>query len=177
MAAFKGGNCNGNYFLDSIDSMDNYNNEFGNIGCHEIFSNSKSNGDDYTDEAVYTLLRHSWACDTKLYPHACPDPYGKKAIDEFALHSAAHGGNGMLAYRSQNMQKEMNIVSIFFLIAAACVSTVAYCVRNRGRIQKEGVRGTVKKRAKGMFGKKKGGEIEMQDNGSDGYKVPGGVVA
>ncbi|KAL3771445.1 hypothetical protein ACHAWO_009108 [Cyclotella atomus] len=176
IAAFQGGNCNGNYFLDSIDSMDDYNDEFDNIGCHEIFSNSGS--EDYTNEAIYTLLRDSWACDTKLYPHACPDPYGEKAIDEFALHSAAHGGNGILAYRNQKMQRGLNVLSFLFLIAAGCVSTVAYYLKNRGRIQKDGVRGTVGKDARGMFGrnKKKGdGEIEMKDNA--GYKVPGGVVA
>ena len=175
MAAFQGGSCNGNYFLDSLDSMDTYNDEFGNIGCHKIFSNS-GDSEDYSQEAIYTLLRDSWACDTQLYPHSCPDPHGIKSIDEYALHSAAHGGNGMRAYKSQTMQAGMNIMSCLFLIMAACLSTVAYYLKNRGRIQKDGAKATVKKDAGGLFGKKK--EIEMKDKSGDaGYKVPGGVVA
>jgi hypothetical protein len=178
MAAFQGTQCNGNYFLDSIDTMDTYNDEFGNIGCHVIYTNSGS-GQDYTNEAVYALLRDSWACDTQLYPHACPDPYGIKSIDEYALHSAAQGGNGMRAYKSMKMQRGFNVVSFLFLIIAGCLSTVAYYLKNRTKIQKDGAKAVVRRDAGGLFKRNNNKkEIEMKDTScDDGYKVPGGVVA
>ena len=153
MAAFQGSSCNGNYFLDTIDSMDNYNDEFGNIGCHEIYTNT--NQEDYTQEAIYTLLRDSWACDTQLYPHACPDPFGEKSIDEYALHSAAHGGSGIMAYRSQKMQKYFHIVSGCFLMLAFLMFLPAYYLKNKGSVAKKSSKGKLNK---AMFGSEKDGE-------------------
>ena len=181
IAAFKGSSCNGNYYVDSIDSMSDYNSQFGDIGCHAIFSNS-FNTEDYSQEAVYALLRDSWACDTKLYPHSCPDPYGQKAVDDFALSTAARGGNGILAYNNRKIQKDVNIVSIFFLIAAACLSVVAYYMKNKrdgAKDESKDESNTVAKGPRRWFGKKKKkDEIEAQENSGDGeFKASDGVAA
>eukprot|EP00804_Cyclotella_cryptica_P002568 CCRYP_010407-RB/>CCRYP_010407-RB protein AED:0.04 eAED:0.04 QI:357/1/1/1/0.5/0.33/3/322/457 len=140
VAAFQGKSCDGNYFLSAIDSMDDYNDQHSGIGCRNIWTDSGHS--DYTTNsnyhAVYTLLKNSWACDPKLYPNECPDPYGEKGRYDYALRTAAQGGNGLLAYKSEALLKPLRTTSWVLFGLTLCVLILTYFVKNRKRAVKEG---------------------------------------
>jgi hypothetical protein len=129
MAGFKGSACDGNYFLKSLDSMSTYNSAMNEIGCHAIWSNSGA--DDYSNEAVYKLLKDSWACDYRLYPNECPDPYGEKKRYEHALKTHSNGGNALVSFHHYGAAKPMQTTSWVFLSFAAALFGYSYYLKNQ----------------------------------------------
>lgn len=95
ISVFESNSCDGNYFLESLDTIDSYNYQHA-IGCQQIM---KSDGGDVSVEVITQLLSNSWTCDVRMYPRSCPDPFGQKANWEYALRTAARGGNAMWAYK------------------------------------------------------------------------------
>lgn len=71
MAVFEGSYCDGNYFLNETDPMDDYNSAMNSITCAKIWDGSSNfDGDE--------LLMTSSACDGYAYQGRCADPYGLK---------------------------------------------------------------------------------------------------
>ena len=103
ISVFETKSCDGNYFLENVDTFDSYNSQHA-IGCQQIM---KSDGSEASSEAVTQLLRYSWTCDVRLYPRDCPDPFGQKANWEHALRTAAHGGNPVWAYKVRHTKTPM----------------------------------------------------------------------
>lgn len=131
MGSFSSESCDGNYFTKSIDTFDDYNQQFEGVGCTSIWDRSS-----YTEGAadeLYTLLTNSWTCDTKLYPQRCPDPYGKKAQHEFALHIASEGGNAHLSYWNSEMKMPFRILSGVLVALSSILLTISYCITNQKR--------------------------------------------
>ena len=95
ISVFESSSCDGNYYLETLDTLDSYNAEHA-IGCRQIM---KSDSGSVSVEAITQLLSNSWTCDVRMYPHACPDPFGQKANWEYAIRTAARGGNAVWAYR------------------------------------------------------------------------------
>ena len=126
MGSFSSESCDGNYFTKSIDTFDGYNEQFEGVGCTSIWDRSS-----YTEGAadeLYTLLTNSWTCDTKLYPQRCPDPYGKKAQHEFALHIASEGGNAHLSYWNSEMKRPLRILSGVLMTLSIILLIISYFV-------------------------------------------------
>ncbi|KAL7484386.1 hypothetical protein ACHAW6_010022 [Cyclotella cf. meneghiniana] len=139
VAAFQGDSCDGNYFLASIDSIDAYNHQHNSIGCRNIWTGQGDS--DYTTNsnyhAVYTLLKNSWACDPKLYPNECPDPHGVKGRYEYALRTAAQGGNGLMAYKNVTLRSPIRAATWALFALTLCVWILTYFVKNQKRVAKE----------------------------------------
>jgi hypothetical protein len=137
IAAFQGGSCDGNYFLKSLDSFDSYNDQHNNIGCRSIWTDDGNEfyaNNNYM--ATYTLLKKSWACDPRLYPNECPDPYGEKGRYEYAFRIAAHGGNGLRAYHNETLRRPLRIVSYVLFGLMLVVLILTYFIKNYRRIMK-----------------------------------------
>lgn len=122
---FSGNSCDGNYFLSNLDTFDTYNDQYANIGCVGV--------DNINTDALYTLLSNSWTCDIRLYPNSCPDPYGKKSQYDFALRTASHGGNAMLAYNNMEWKRPLRIFSWILMILSGVMLGVMYYITKRGR--------------------------------------------
>lgn len=172
LAAFQGGSCDGNYFVEAIDTIQDYNDQHGHIGCHKVWTsktNSISSNSDgnYTDDdyymsiemsnpdydAIYALLRNSWTCDTRLYPNECPDPHGIKARYEYALRTAAHGGNAQWALKNEELRAPIRALSWALLVLTFCVLVLTYVVKNRKRIDSRvGLKTSKNKRTTYLYG-------------------------
>jgi len=135
MSIFQGNSCDGNNFIQDINKFRAYNRQHNHVGCHSLWHSGSS---ETTYENMRELLSNSWSCDTKVYPHQCPDPYGEKARYEYALRTAAHGGNPMAAYRNSLMRRPIRILSWIMLLITICVLLVTYNVKNHKRIMDRG---------------------------------------
>ena len=88
-----------------------------------------------TNTALYELLSNSWTCDIRLYPKSCPDPYGEKVKYEYALRTASHGGNPMLAYKNMQLKRPLRAISFVLVILSMFIY---YYTKNHKRIKAEG---------------------------------------
>ena len=135
---FRGSSCDGNYFLEVTDTFTDYNEQHANVGCHSLaFSRNRAEDDDSssTNTALYKLLSNSWTCDIRLYPKSCPDPYGEKVKYEYALRTASHGGNPMLAYKNMQLKRPLRAISFVLVILSMFIY---YYTKNHKRIKAEG---------------------------------------
>lgn len=118
LAYFDGNSCDGNYFVRDA-SNDNYNSAFESVKkCQNV-----------DKDTVYNLLMNSWACDIRLYPHGCPDPYQRKAFYEYALSVAHNRGNAVMAYRNLVWTSEIRALSWGLLSATLCILFAAFSVK------------------------------------------------
>ena len=135
IGVFKGGSCDGNYFQTAIDKFHGYNRQHKWVGCRALW-NQGSN--EVTYERTRELLSNSWTCDIRLYPNSCPDPYGVKGHYEYALRTAAHGGDPMRAYRQSVWRRPIRVMSGILLVVTAIVLLVTYNITNNKRIMARG---------------------------------------
>ena len=135
MGAFKGGSCDGNYFLQSIDKFSSYNRQHKHVGCHSLWHRGAN---EVTYERMATLLQQSWTCDIRLYPRSCPDPYGIKGHYEYALRTAAHGGNPMRAYRNSVWRRPIRTLSWIVFVITLIVLLITYNIKHHTRIMDRG---------------------------------------
>lgn len=139
VGVFQGNSCDGNYYRTSLDSVSDYNKQHRSIGCQQIWKDD--GGEMYVNAdyaTVYALLKRSWACDPRLYPNECPDPYNEKNRYEYALQTAAHGGNGMRAYKNEEMRKPLRITAWVLFSLTLVLLLLAYFIGNRKRMAKHG---------------------------------------
>ena len=134
IATFGDEYCDGNYFY-SIEALHSYTNRI-KTGCHLVYGrNGWVSG---SSEGVEELLSNSWSCDIELYPHGCPDPYGKKKIKANALHAASKGWNPSLAYNNSRFKRPIRITAWFFLVLGIFFFLFSYRLSNKDRIKKRG---------------------------------------
>jgi len=134
LATFGDEYCDGNYFY-SIEAMHAYSSRM-KTSCHLIYGrNGWVSG---SSESVAELLSNSWSCDVELYPHGCPDPYGKKKIKSDALHAASKGWNPSLAYNNSRFKRPIRITACFFLVLGIFFFLFSYRLSNKDRIKKRG---------------------------------------
>eukprot|EP00934_Nitzschia_sp_Nitz4_P005536 Nitzschia sp. Nitz4//scaffold103_size77763//36823//38202//NITZ4_005444-RA/size77763-snap-gene-0.52-mRNA-1//1//CDS//3329532325//5526//frame0 len=129
IASFQANNCNGNYYIETLDFLQDYNRQHEHMGCHKIYSNLG-----HTPWGITYLMNNSWTCDLDLYPNGCPDPYGVKARYDVALRSVAHGKDPQRAYRSMVLKRPLHILSVFLLLMGAFLVVFTYYVKNRERM-------------------------------------------
>ncbi|KAG7350514.1 hypothetical protein IV203_009874 [Nitzschia inconspicua] len=142
MARFEAETCDGNYYLDTLDTMESYNAQYENIGkCHRIWdarwsstSSSNNNNNNNDDDDIVFLMRNSWTCDVALYPDGCPDPYGQKAKFLRALQIAARGGNAKLSMRNMNAKRPLRITSALLLALGSVLFGIGYYMKNWKRV-------------------------------------------
>lgn len=132
MCEFQSNSCDGNYFVGALDKFDDYNEQYQGIGCHAIWKRSRDSGDDNSG-ALYDLLSNSWTCDVPLYPNSCRDPYGKKAQYDYAVRTAAHGGNPMLAYMNTQLRRPLRTFSWVLLVLSVLILCISHYIKNRKR--------------------------------------------
>lgn len=141
MAAFKSSSCDGNYFVEATDTFDEYNKQHSNVGCHKIWKSSDDNEGAEGATLLYSLLSNSWTCDIRLYPNSCPDPFGEKGRYDYALQTAARGGNPMWAYKNEVMRRLLRNLAWVLMVLTVCVLFVTYFFANKKRIGALGGRG------------------------------------
>jgi hypothetical protein len=118
LAYFDGNSCDGNYFVGA-QSNDKYNSAFESVKkCQNVDKTT-----------VYNLLMNSWACDIRLYPNGCPDPYERKAYYEYALSVAHNKGNAVMAYRHLVWKDEIRALSWGLFTATLCILFAAFSVK------------------------------------------------
>ena len=105
ISVFETNSCDGNYFLENVDTFDSYNSQHA-VGCQQIMK-SDGYGTEVSNKTVTQLLSNSWTCDVRMYPRRCPDPFGQKKHWEYALRTAARGGNPMWAYKVRHTKTPM----------------------------------------------------------------------
>ena len=83
---YQGAFCHGHNYVETLDTLDSFNEAMESFECTEIYSASDQqdrnlgDNDDYDFEemeAVY-ILSFSKSCSLRQYPNDCPDPYGLK---------------------------------------------------------------------------------------------------
>jgi hypothetical protein len=133
MAEFQGEYCHGTDFYDIIDPLNKYNRQMGRVGCHRIWA--KNFG---SSEVASQLLKNAYSCDLNLYPHGCPDPYGKKASYDYALRAVAHGQSAGWAVANMKLKLPLRIFSWFLIIWGAVFLVFGYHIQNRDRVASGG---------------------------------------
>ena len=133
IAGFSANNCDGNYYSGQLDPFTEYNKQHQKLGCHRMYS--PSHQDFYS---LSYLLNNSWSCDLDMYPNGCPDPYGKKERQAFALRVVANGGNAELAYRNMVIKGPLRFLGSVLLIIALGALVLGYKMRNQDRIASKG---------------------------------------
>ncbi|KAL7430735.1 hypothetical protein ACHAXM_002334 [Skeletonema potamos] len=126
---FDGNSCDGNYYVGGSDDFSKYNSVFKAVKCHEMSVVNDST-------ALSTLLSNSWACDVRTYGSRCPDPHQLKGYYEYALQTAAAGGNPMRAYNQLRWKDQLRLFSwvlmgLSFLILFAAFSIKQCAVKKR----------------------------------------------
>mmetsp|Transcript_28493 Transcript_28493/g.37282 ORF Transcript_28493/g.37282 Transcript_28493/m.37282 type:complete len:288 (-) Transcript_28493:80-943(-) len=93
---FKGSWCNGQYYLNTTDTLDDYNHAMESTKCTRVWDSSQyankirnlQEAEHSSDEAqgdyegygspAEKILYFSKACNIRQYPNECPDPHGLK---------------------------------------------------------------------------------------------------
>jgi hypothetical protein len=180
-AMFADDTCDGNYFVENIDSMTSYNRKANGIGCKQIWNlsrdgknydfsknyrrrqlnnnnNNQKDDDGYTyvpKSAAEALFMNSWACSSEMYGKYCPDPYGLKAKYDDVLYAVSSGRSAQSAILYYKLKTPLSILTWLFTIGAVTLWSAAYFLQNRELI-----------RAKGLF------PVLLEDLGSWCTKIP-----
>jgi Spy/CpxP family protein refolding chaperone len=119
---FNGKSCDGNYYVGGSDDFSRYNDVFKAVKCHEM-----SVVDDMN--ALYTLLSNSWACDVRTYGTRCPDPFKLKGYYEYALQTAAAGGNPIRAYNNLAWKDQLRLFSWVLMGISIALLFAAFSIK------------------------------------------------
>jgi hypothetical protein len=153
-AKFLGGDCDGHYFLNITDDLEDYNTAMEKVTCHQVwnhnkeYTGSRALKQNYDLDNVATtygsvaekLLLTSFACDLDLYPGACPDPFGLKATYTNNMKNAAAGrrvSSKAIGGNPGDWQKPIQFISFVFLVASACLGMYSYFLKNQKYIKHE----------------------------------------
>lgn len=124
---YGGGMCDANEIIETIDTLDDFNDRLGLSKCVPIYTEGDYYGDDDEDSSSpLALLASSRAC--RLYDGtgSCPDPYGKLKQYERALQKATlavQSGPWWTPYRVMAMGWSFIGIGIFaFLIGFVMIS-------------------------------------------------------
>lgn len=169
-AKFLGSDCDGHYFLNTTDDLEDYNTAMEKVSCRQVwnynkeYTGSRALKQNYDLDNVATtygsvaekLLLTSFACDLDLYPEACPDPFGLKAMYtnnmKHAVSAKSFVGN------VGDWQKPIQFISFAFLVASVCLGLYSYFLKNQKYIKHEG--GGAKGMAKLMWSDVKGSVVK-----------------
>ena len=119
---FEGNSCDGNYFVGGNDGFSRYNSAIAAVNCHEMDMSV-----DYS--ALFTLLSDSWACDVAASGVSCPDPFQRKGYYEYALQTAANGGNPIRAYNHLVWKDELRFFSWCLFVIAGLIFFAAFSIK------------------------------------------------
>ena len=127
MAKFQGSYCEGQYFLNTTDTMNTYNKAMKKVTCEKVWDYNKGyKKGERVETAADTLLAASSACSNYMYNGRCPDPYGIGRRYKAAI--ARQGG--------MSVQRKIQVTSwIAFLLGLGLMAVAAY-VKNQTRIHR-----------------------------------------
>jgi len=148
VATFSDQTCNGIYFLNNTDPLDDYTYAIDRVTCTKVWDLSKQASRALTDvsnvygSAAETLLLDSSACDTSVYLD-CPDPYGMKRKVRRAVGTTSASKSAVFSEASFN--RDFRILSSILLVLGVSLLTMAYVMRKREKINASGggVKGVV----------------------------------
>lgn len=165
-ATFSSDVCNGQDFMNTTDSLDDYNKVLESITCSRIWNVNQDGRerrerelneqerqlkDDEQERrqlednggysygygsAAETVLLSSSACSLKLYPYECPDPYGIKKGYNKFIEKAAN--KNRKRHRTWNVQKPIRFLSWMALWIGLGLACAAYIIQKRKKIASEG---------------------------------------
>jgi len=132
MAIFRGGYCDGKYFLNTTDSMKDYNKDMSSVKCDKIWDYSTAyNKRQRVDTPADYLLEESSSCSNYMYDGRCPDPYGVNKAYKKAI---SRGGGGTL------IQPFFRVISWMALLVGLVLMGAAYYIKQKRWIRKRGSR-------------------------------------
>jgi hypothetical protein len=109
LKTYQGAYCDSLSGSEVSDAMSTFNKEISQAQCIVIYDASAAaaaqddgnnqNNNNNNDGSALTVLQYSQACDVRMFPKQCPDPYGK-------IHKAVSAQSNSLA-RSTNPRKQM----------------------------------------------------------------------
>jgi len=137
-AVFSGDACQGDTFVEQVDSRQDYNRVFNRMNCVSIWGRGSDDVNDITSSAAYALLQNSWACDMDVYPDECPDPYGKKRLYTKILRSAANGSPVRWTALATRFQLPLRLVSWLFFLGGMGLLCLSFYRANKEAIQQNG---------------------------------------
>jgi len=137
---YSGAFCHGRNYLETLDTLDSFNEAIESMQCTQIYSASngdayeapENNGDGYNfeDMSAVNILSFSKSCSLRQYPKDCPDPYGLKKKYAKAIEHAFASKTGSL----RNMgTKLMNIFAYIFLALGLICWVMSYRVLKNTR--------------------------------------------
>jgi len=153
---YQGAFCHGRNFLETIDTLDTFNEAVKSLECTRIYS--ASNGDyyeapddeddhgyDFEEMSAVTLLSFSKSCSLRQYPHDCPDPYGLKKKYSKSIERAFAFSTG--SQRNIGV-KIMKAFSWIFLFCGLVCWVLSYKVLKNTREARRESRSLEKKRSR-----------------------------
>lgn len=142
--SYKGAFCRGRKFVETVDTLDDFNAQLETMQCTQIYKsdgNKGYNGKDYTDDDssfefdemdAIEILSFSKSCSLRQYPLDCPDPFGLKK--KFARSKEASTG---IRKKTENI---LNVASYVCLALGLVCWPAAYWVTRQGRRDRAGAR-------------------------------------
>jgi len=106
--------------------------------------NQNSNDNNYNSyrktyaSVAEQLLYHSWACDIKLYPEQCPDPYGIKRKYTNVIKAAANGQPISFAVMNAKLRKPIILLTYLFFLTGLYLAGFTYFLKNKAYMQNHG---------------------------------------
>ena len=97
--SYQGAFCHGRNYIDTINTLNDFNEAISNVQCQQIYYGDNNDDDDDDDDAeenngeraleeqesydfeemdAVQILAFSKSCSLRQYPKDCPDPYGRK---------------------------------------------------------------------------------------------------
>lgn len=142
--SYWGANCNGDNYVETTDTLDNFNQALHQLECVQIYDSSmgymydedgqdqgdNNDIDDFTELSTLDILRYSVACDVNQYPDSCPDPYRLLHKYSKALQSALAKTDVTVTSKSAG-EKALNAFTGIFFFAAALFAWSTYQKRRR----------------------------------------------
>lgn len=143
---YGGAYCDERSALQVTDSMKTFNNEIGAVQCMAIYDVSA----DGSAVDATGLLQYSSACDVRVFPDACPDPYGM-------LKSVASANAKALSSAARPGREIVKTVFTWFFLCLGVILMFGSALAYHRKQQALKAAQDAKTPKKGIFGRKDGG--------------------
>lgn len=127
--SFGGSYCDGSRYLETLDPLEDFNEEMNGIVCEEIWD-GKSGSSLYTSTA-YKVLTQSSVCDLSMYPSKCPDPHGLLRQYNHNFKKAISLAKMGIIYEPVKSGFPFISFSIGLIFVSACMIGASFYVKNR----------------------------------------------
>eukprot|EP00594_Rhizosolenia_setigera_P011665 CAMPEP_0178961550 /NCGR_PEP_ID=MMETSP0789-20121207/13778_1 /TAXON_ID=3005 /ORGANISM="Rhizosolenia setigera, Strain CCMP 1694" /LENGTH=523 /DNA_ID=CAMNT_0020645415 /DNA_START=125 /DNA_END=1696 /DNA_ORIENTATION=- len=127
--SFGGSYCDGSRYLETLDLLEDFNEEMNGIVCKEIWDGST--GSSLYTSTAYQVLTQSSVCDLSMYPSKCPDPHGLLRQYNHNFKKAISLAKMGIIYEPVKRGFPYISFSIGLIFVSACMIGASFYVKNR----------------------------------------------